>query len=162
MKGYEKALRKENKNKQKKFIHVLQLEYLTHKLRSNIYLDEKYAKASAEIADKKKKKIMEVGAKFGIKTIFDGVDINLFIKENFWNNQGLPNLQYKDKEQARVQGNYDCWYLLYRGSKIKYLGEDYSVISNNPTEKKILIGNEKRRLKITYNKVSLINNYLWK
>lgn len=162
MKGLEKAKRREAKAKQKEFIKALQLEYLTQKLRSFIY-DEKYSKVASDIAKKKRNKIIELGQKFGINTIFsDSIDINQFVKDNFWNNTGIPNFQYKDEEQKRVQGNYDCWYLFFRGTKVKYLGEEYSVVINNPSEKKILVENGKRRVKISYENVTLINNFVWK
>ena len=53
------------------FLINLQLEYLTHKLRSIIYQDETYAKVSLEISEKKKQKIIELGEKFNLKTLFD-------------------------------------------------------------------------------------------
>lgn len=162
MKGLEKAKRRETKAKQKEFIKALQLEYLTQRLRSFIY-DDKYSKVAFDISEKKRKKIIELGEKFGINTIFsDCVDINQFIKENFWRSVGVPNFQYKDEEQARVQGNYDFWYLFYRGTKVIYLGEEFTVLSNNPSEKKIYIENGARRLKIRYENVTLINNFVWK
>ena len=67
----------------KEFLIKLQLEYLTHKLRSQIYRDERYAKVASDIADKKKLKIQEVSVKFGLKSIFNGLSVNKFVKKYF-------------------------------------------------------------------------------
>lgn len=105
----------------KKFLYILQLEYLTHKLRSLIYRDEAYIKVAADIANKKIAKIMEVSARIGEPNIFtDKLYGENFIRNEFWQVYGLPNLMYKDENQKRIQGNYDKWYLFYRDTIVKY------------------------------------------
>jgi hypothetical protein len=100
-------------NKHRSFLTSLQLEYLTHKLRSVIYQNQTYASVAADIAAKKRAKIEELSAKFHVDTIFTpGYNVSEFIERNFWQPYGLPLFQYKDDEQRRVQGNYDKWYIL--------------------------------------------------
>lgn len=142
---------------QGEFLRKLQLEYLTQKLRSMVYKEGEYAKIAKEIADKKASKIKAMGVKFGIPTMFE-TGIDDWVKQNFWTEFGLPNLQYKDDEQKRVQGNYDAWYLLYRGTTVMYRGSEVSVVSNNPSKQsiKILGGTV-----LGYNDISLINDYIW-
>ena len=67
------------------FLINLQLEYLTHRLRSLIYRTASYAQVAADIASKKRSKIEDLGKKFGIRTIFSpGFDVLGFVNLYFW------------------------------------------------------------------------------
>lgn len=144
---------------QAEFLRKLQLEYLTQKLRSMVYREGQYTKIAEDIAEKKATKIKALGIKFGIKTMFEtGVDA--WVTDNFWNAYGLPNLQYKDEEQKRVQGNYDAWYLLYRGTVVDYNGKEVTVVSNNPSNSSVRILSD-GYMTLSYNDISLINDYSW-
>lgn len=145
----------------KEFLIKLQLEYLTHKLRSQIYKDERYAKVAKDIAEKKKSKIQDLSIKFGLPTVFNGYNIKKFVKRYFWRQNGLPFLQYKDEEQRRVQGNYDCWYLLYRGTKVIYHGRIAEVIINNPSKEEALIKISEQEFLVKYSELQIKNDYLW-
>lgn len=144
------------------FLVNLQLEYLTQRLRSLIYLEDTYAKVAADIAQRKKMKIAQLGAKFDVPTIFSGLDIEEFIDTYFWSKYGLPNLRYKDAQQRRVQGNYDRWYLLYRGTSVLYKGQIVEVTSNNPAKEEVEIRKNDSKFIVNYNDITLIkNNYTW-
>lgn len=143
---------------QEEFIHKLEMEYLTHKLRSLVYRKMKYIKLSKDMAERKKQKIQALGLKFGVLTMFD-TGVEEFVKEHFWNERGLPNLSYKDNEQKRVQGNYDAWYLLYRGTIIMYNGEPCTVVSNNPSTRTIQVLDG--CFAMGYDEISLVNDYDW-
>lgn len=145
----------------KEFLIKLQLEYLTHKLRSQIYRDERYAKVASDIADKKKLKIQEVSVKFGLKSIFNGLSVNKFVKKYFLKPTGVPFFQYKDNEQRRVQSNYDMWYLLYRGTKVFYKGQLAEVVLNNPLKEEVMIRISEREFFVKYIQISLINKFNW-
>ena len=54
----------------RQFLTRLQLEYLTHKLRSSIYRNGTYASVAADIAKKKRLKIIELSVKFNVDSIF--------------------------------------------------------------------------------------------
>ncbi len=149
---------KENIKSQEEFIYKLQMEYLTHKLRSMVYRKMKYVKLSTDMAEKKKEKILALGAKFGVKTMFD-TSVQQFVIDHFWNAKGLPNLSYKDDEQRRVQGNYDAWYLLYRGTVIMYNHDVCTVVSNNPTTRTVQVLNS--CFTLSYDEISLLNDYEW-
>ena len=151
-------MKKEIVQTQREFIYKLQLEYLTHKLRSFVYRKAKYIKLSKDMAEKKKDKIKILGAKFGIPTMFD-TGVQQFVKEHFWNNHGLPNFSYKDSEQERVQGNYDARYLLYRGTVIMYNGELCTVVSNNPSTRTVQVVDG--CFILSYDEISLIDDYNW-
>lgn len=151
-------MNKEVIKSQEEFIHKLEMEYLTHKLRSLVYRKMKYIKLSRDMAVKKKEKIQALGVKFGISTMFD-TGVAEFVNEHFWNERGLPNFSYKDGEQKRVQGNYDAWYLLYRGTVIMYNGEPCTVVSNNPSTRTVQVLDG--CFAMSYDEISLVNDYDW-
>lgn len=146
------------RRQQEDFIRKLQMEYLTHKLRSMVYRKMKYIKISKDIAEKKKKKIQLLGQKFGIATMFE-TGVRQFVQEYFWNECGLPNMSYKDDEQRRVQWNYDAWYLLYRGTHIMCDGRKYAVANNNPSTKTVCVFGSS--FLMSYQDISLIDDYDW-
>ena len=135
---------------QEEFIHKLEMEYLTLKLRSFVYRKMKYVKLSRDMAVKKKEKIQALGVKFGIPTMFD-TGVAKFVNEHFFS--------YKDSEQKRVQGNYDAWYLLYRGTVIMYNGEPCTVVSNNPSTRTVQVLDG--CFAMSYDEISLVNDYDW-
>lgn len=110
------------------------------------------------MAERKKQKIQALGLKFGIPTMFD-TGVEAFVKEHFWNGRGLPNFSYKDSEQQRVQGNYDAWYLLYRGTVIVYDGDFCTVVSNNPSTRTVQVLDG--CFALGYDEISLVNDYDW-
>ena len=143
------------------FLMKLQLEYLTQRLRSFIYKDD-YARVASDISVKKREKIEELGAKFGIETIFSPeVNVRDFVEKNFWNPFGLPNFQYKDEEQKRIQHNYDCWYIFYRGSKVLYQGKEMRVLRNNPPKRELCVTDEFEQYIVTYNDITIKDDFAW-
>lgn len=153
----------ENERKQEEFLKELQLEYLTNKLRSLIYQEEPFIKVAKDIASKKRKKIEAIGRRCKLETIFTSPSYLLkFIKEEFWNKNGLPNFSYRDEEQRRVQGNYDKWYLLIKGTPVMYMGRLAEVLRNNPSTETVKIRIGEKRFDADYIDISLIyQNYLW-
>lgn len=146
----------------KSFLIKLQLEYLTQKLRSQIYHDERYSKVALDIATKKQSKIQELSVKFNLPCIFNkGYDIQSFVNKYFWNDRGLPNFQYKDEEQCRVQGNYDKWYLLYRGTTVIYKGKEVRVLVNDPSKDTVVIETFSGELCVKYSEINLKSKFLW-
>lgn len=155
--------REVNESGLKQFLINLQLEYLTHHLRAIIYQEKTYAKVACDIAARKRLKIKQLGERFAQETIFDeNVDVDKFIEKYFWNKKGLPNFKYKDEQQKRVQGNYDKWYLLYRGTLVVYNVEIVEVISNNPAKDSADLRINDKKVTVSYSDISLIkNNYKW-
>lgn len=146
----------------RQFLTRLQLEYLTHKLRSSIYRNGTYASVAADIAKKKRLKIIELSVKFNVDSIFTpGYNVAEFVEKNFWGKKGLPAFQYKDEEQRRVQGNYDRWYILYRDTKVLYKGTIMEVVSNNPAKEEVKIRGSKGDFLVKYNDITIINNFDW-
>lgn len=153
-----------NKNigTQEQFLVDLQLEYLTQRLRALIYRDETYIKVASDIASKKRMKIAQLGIKFKLPTIFDEIPVHEFVDKYFWNEKGLPNFQYKDEQQQRVQGNYDAWYILYRGTKVVYNFQEAEVVSNNPSKEEVELRiNNDKKLTVRYSDITLNKNFVW-
>lgn len=150
----------QNNVKRGEFLKKLQLEYLTYKLRSQIYTNEKFAGVARDIAEKKRAKILKVSKDFGMGTMFD-TGVQEWVQEFFWNSHGLPNLQYKDEEQHRVQGNYDAWYLLQRGMTVLYQGVEMVVVANDPSNSVVRVARTGMKTWLKYEEISLINNYQW-
>lgn len=148
------------KEEKRKFLYVLQLEYLTQKLRSMIYRDTAYAKVAEDIAEKKATKVMEVSARMGVPNIFtDRLYGENFIRNEFWQAYGLPRFMYKDDSQRKIQGNYDKWYLLYRGTVVRYNRQEARVVSNNPAKDSLRIRVGSETYDVNYTDVTIINNY---
>ena len=59
-----------NKKNNASLLKRLQLEYLTYQLRAITYRDEGYARVAGEIAEKKRNRIITLGKKLGIATLF--------------------------------------------------------------------------------------------
>ena len=107
-------------------------------------------------------KITQLGIKFNLTTIFNGEDVEQFVDKYFWNPNGLPNFQYKDAHQKRVQGYYDAWYMLYRGTIVVYKGKDAEVLSTNPAKEELEIRiNNDRKLTVRYSDITLNKNFVW-
>lgn len=153
----------ELENRHRNFLRVLQLEYLTHKLRSMIYRDSEYARVSYEISEKKRKKISEIGLKFNLVTIFDdGNYFDDFLNMNFFQEFGMPNFQYKNEEQKKVQGNYDRWYMFYRGRVVLYHGRECKVLENNPSTQMLKILFKGNKVLVKYDEITIKNDFEWK
>lgn len=158
----EQAYQDNGVKSQEQFLINLQLEYLTQRLRALIYQDDTYIRVASDIAAKKRTKIVQLGIKFNLMTIFSGIDVEQFVDKYFWNTFGLPNFQYKDAQQKRVQGNYDAWYLLYRGTIVRYNEATAEVLSNNPAKEELEIRiNNDRKLTVRYSDITLNKNFVW-
>lgn len=144
------------------FLINLQLEYLTHRLRSLIYRTASYAQVAADIASKKRSKIEDLGKKFGIRTIFSpGFDVLGFVNLYFWSGRGLPHFQYKGEKQRRVQGNYDKWYILFRGTRVKYKGRRTEVVSNNPVREEVIVKTLSGNQLAKYSELTIKKDFEW-
>lgn len=139
-----------------KLIKEIILEFLTYKLRSIIYVGE-HKRVAQEIVKKKIIKVKAIGDKLNQKTIIDSPkDMKAFINNEFWQKRGLPRLQYNTAEQERVQGNYDKWYLMQRGTQVEYDGELCTILRNDPSTDILQVNCQGKRINLRYEDVSLI------
>ena len=96
----------------RQFLTRLQLEYLTHKLRSSIYRNGTYASVAADIAKKKRLKIIELSVKFNVDSIFTpGYNVAEFVEKNFCAHSPIsPSIGYSRETLIRYGTSPVCIY----------------------------------------------------
>lgn len=116
------------------YLRVLQLEYLSNKLRALIYETPIFIKVKTDIAFKKQDKIKKLAKKINAFSIFDSPKFfDSFVEREFLNEFGLPNLQYGiDEEKNRKNAWWDKFYLFKPGTIVEYEGRDCKVLENDP------------------------------
>lgn len=123
------------------YLKILQLEYFSCKIRELIYERPEFVKMNKEIAEKKKEKILGLGKKFQMLTIFDSVrNADEFWKNDFVQEFGLPSFQYSyDEKKKAIILHWDKFYLLKPGTTVLYNGIEYAVKLNYPESDSIVI-----------------------
>lgn len=97
------------------FFEILQYEFLSYFLRSKIYERDCDISFFTETCNKKREKIQKLCIANCTKTIFSCPDKKKKYIENFLNNGGLPNFQYRDDYQKRIKGYWDkIFYTKYK------------------------------------------------
>ena len=96
------------------YLKVLQLEYLSYKLRELIYEEFEFIKINREIALKKKEKIQNLAKKISALSIFDSQEFfNSFLSREFLQEFGLPKIQYGiDEKRNQAVSYWDKFYVL--------------------------------------------------
>lgn len=121
------------------FIKILQLEYLSCKLRSIIYDRPEFKKMNEDIAEKKKFKILDLSKKFLLPNIFELDEaFEFFWKKEFIQEYGLPNFQYNPKSKELIS-YWDKFYLLKPGETVIWEGTEYTIKANHPNENSVRI-----------------------
>ncbi len=123
------------------YLKVLQLEYLSHKLREAIYVKPEFIKMSREIASKKKVKILEIAKKFQLLCIFDSEEqFAGFCEKNFFQEFGLPKFQYGlNTDKKKAVAYWDMFYLLKPGTEVIYKNKTYKIDGNDPNSQYVQI-----------------------
>lgn len=141
------------------YLKILQLEYLTYKVRELIFDKPEFIKMNKDIANKKKEKIINLCEKFRLDSIFSSIEKF----QDFWNNIflnefGLPNLQYSIVEEKKLsQVFFDKVYLLNKNTIVFYKNVECVVLYNNieKNELSILFGNKSHS--VSYDQVKIKN-----
>lgn len=132
------------------YLKILQLEYLSHKLRALIYQRPEFKKMNNDIAEKKREKIINLSDKFRLINIFESdFCFELFWKNDFLNDKGLPNFQYNPKNKDSIE-YWDKFYSFYPKSKVFYKGKEFVIKKNKVTSNSLLLYNNKN---VSYNEV---------
>lgn len=139
------------------YLKVLQLEYLSYKLRELIYEEFEFIKINREIALKKKEKIQNLAKKISALSIFDSQEFfNSFLSREFLQEFGLPKIQYGiDEKRNQAVSYWDKFYVLKPGVSVEYKGEICKVCSNDPVMEVITLCKDKEELYIPYTYVKL-------
>ena len=141
------------------YLKVLQLEYLTYKVRSLIFERPEFVKMNSDIAIKKKEKIEDLTKRFCLTSIFDSqYSFQNFLNENFLNESGLPNFQYSlDEEKRKAQIYWDKKYLLKPGTSVFFKDIEYIVQNNYSDNDMLLISLNKEVCTVSYSDIKIKN-----
>jgi len=132
------------------FFSVLQLEYLTYKLREAMYVLDSDVKKFGDIAKMKKEKIKNMALRQAMTSIFECEEkMNKYVCEKFANESGMPNMQYTPANK-RPASYWDRYYFFQPGIEIYYKDQLYSVLVNHPESETVEIRDGKRILSIPY------------
>lgn len=129
------------------FMKMLQLEYLSYKVRSLIVEKPEFVKMNEDIAKMKKEKIQELSFKSGLRNIFQSdQEFYDFYHNHFFNSWTTKNLllhidmQYNsDSSKKDGQFFYDKFFLYKKGTPVIYQNEVYTVVRNNAREATVIL-----------------------
>lgn len=131
----------------------LQLEYLTYKLREEMYVMDGDIKKFGDIAKKKKEKILSVSLRQSLTSIFDcPKKREKYIYEKFSNKTGMPNMQYTPKNIAPAS-YWDKYYFFHSGVEIYYKGNLYPILVNSPETETVEIKVGNKLLLVPYSEI---------
>lgn len=141
------------------FLRILQLEYLTYKVRSLIFDKAEIIKFNLDIARMKKEKILGLQKKFHIATIFDSLESFM----NFYNNEFLNkdtnscNMQYSlDEKKKEAQEKWDRIGLYKAGTKVIYQNQECLVFRNLQFKKHVVLSYNNRLVDtVPYDKIKI-------
>lgn len=98
---------------------MFQLEYVCYKFREFLYERQCDKKKFNDIALKKKEKIESIAFRNRLPSIFNDAAAKEKYLNKFFNDNGLPNFQYRDDYQRKVKGYWDKMYFFKKGVNIK-------------------------------------------
>jgi len=119
----------------------LQLEWISYKVRELIYDREIDRKRFHDICEMKKEKIEKFAFRNCCNSIFSSDNMKeKYVKKFLGNGYGLPNFQYRDDRQRKVNGHWDKVHYFKSGIKVIKDGVTYTVQKNFPKYEKIQVG----------------------
>ena len=135
------------------FFSVLQLEYLTYKLREAMYIYEDDVKKFGDIATMKKDKIKNMALRQAMMSIFDSKEkMDKYVCEKFANESGMPNMQYTPANK-RPASYWDKFYFFQSGVEIYYQNKLFPILVNHPESETVEIRDGKKMLSIPYTEI---------
>jgi hypothetical protein len=135
------------------FFSILQLEYLTYKLREAMYIYDNDVKKHGDIAKMKKEKIKSMALRQAMQSIFDSKEkMDKYVYEKFSNEFGMPNMQYtpKNKKPATY---WDRFYFFQSGIEVYHKGKLYSILVNHPESETVEIRDGRDILPVPYSDI---------
>ena len=139
------------------YLKVLQLEYLTNKVRSLIFDRPEFVKMASDIAEFKKERIELLSKRHFKSSIFMSTEgFRNFYENVFLNPFGLPNLQYHNDEKKRAsQWFWDVVHLFKKGQIVIYEGEEYPILGNNMKDQTVCIQIGKKKKNVKYSEIKI-------
>jgi len=108
------------------FYTRLQLEYLSYRLRYEIYQRPFDKKKFMDICIKKREKIEQIAFRNCLPSIFNNDNSRNKYISRFFKEKGLPNFCYRDEYQSIVKGYWDAYYYFVTGANVKFTKTDSS------------------------------------
>lgn len=124
-----------------KYFEQLQLEYIQAEVRKKIYPSPSDKCYYEKVMKGKKEKINDLAIRNSLKSIFNDNNLKIEKYKLFFNETGLPNFFYKNKEDKEIIGDKDIrnYYMVESEVKVKDLnnnekiGKIYSVSFSTKT-----------------------------
>lgn len=139
------------------YLKVLQLEYLTNKVRSLIFDRPEFVKMASDVAEFKKERIELLSKRHFKPSIFMSTEEFLNFYENeFLNPFGLPNFQYSNDNKKRAsQWYWDVVHLLGKNQVVIYKDGEYPILGNNMKDQMVCIQIDKKRKNVKYSEIKI-------
>lgn len=139
------------------YLKVLQLEYLTQKVRSFIFDRPEFIKMANDIAEFKKERVDILSKKHFRPSIFLSMEEFMRFYENeFLNPTGLPNFQYPSDERKRnSQWFWDVAYLFAKDQTVIYEDMEYPVLKNDIKNQSVCIKIDGKKENVKYSDVKV-------
>ena len=109
------------------WLQIMQLEYISYRLRAKLYRHHKDIKKFNDIAEKKKPTILKVTEDNHLPSIFDSLEIREHLLSKFFNEYGLPNFRYRDEYQRNHPTGRNRWdrcYYFSPGTSVKVITDN--------------------------------------
>ena len=133
------------------YLKVLQLEYLTNKVRSLIFDRPEFVKMASDIAEFKKERIELLSKRHFKPSIFMSTEEFL----NFYENEFL-NFQYSnDKKKRASQWYWDVVHLLGKNQVVIYKDGEYPILGNNMKDQTVYIQIGKKKKNVKYSEIKI-------
>lgn len=110
------------------FFEILQLEYLTAKIRCRIYpsdYDKEYYK---RVMDGKKKKIEDIATRNLLPSIFNDNNTKEDLYKRLYGSGGTPQFMYRNEEDRNKRAHLDLQHYYSVGAEVKVSTEDGYVV----------------------------------
>lgn len=131
----------------------LQLEYLTYRLREEMYTRQEDVKKFGDIAKMKKDKILSVSLRQSLVSIFDcQKKRDRYVSEKFANKSGMPNMQYTPKN-IKPASYWDKYYFFQSGVEIYYQNKLYPILVNSPESESVEIKVGDKLMNVPYRNI---------
>jgi len=142
------------------YYSILQLEYISFRLREAIY-QKKYSEKYKPYCEGKKEKIESIALQNCLPSIFNSETSREKYLGKFFNEFGLPNFTYKNEDSKEKMGKWDKYYYFSPGTSVKFKVEDSkdiqigTIVSNLIEEESVVVKTiEKEEFTLAYSKVA--------
>jgi len=113
------AVQKSREIPKQEFYSLVQLEYLSYKVRELTYERELDKVRFADICRMKKEKIDKYAERELMRSIFNDLDYRKKYLDLFFNEFGLPNFEYKDEQARKITGHWDKFHYFRAGQEVE-------------------------------------------